>query len=89
MHWMGLITYNFVQPLANEQYICDIQMVNLQQLINAEGRNITLAVSDAAEDWLNQMKTSNNNGGHVAQNLVKESLPSNIRSSGTLATVVI
>lgn len=60
--------------MDNMRPICDIQMKNLQHLINAEGRNITLNVSDAAKDWLSQMGFSKQYGARPLKRCIQNLL---------------
>lgn len=54
--------------------ICEIQIANLQKMINAEGRNITLTVSDAAKDWLSQMGFSKQYGARPLKRCIQNLL---------------
>jgi len=54
--------------------ICEIQITNLQKMINAEGRNITLTVSDAAKDWLSQMGFSKQYGARPLKRCIQNLL---------------
>merc|ERR1712039_492634 len=54
--------------------ICEIQIANLQKMINAEGRNITLTVSEAAKDWLSQMGFSKQYGARPLKRCIQNLL---------------
>ncbi len=65
--------------MNNMRPICDIQINNLQDLINQDGNNVCLKVSEAAKDYLSQIGFSKQYGARplkrCIQNLLLKPLP--------------
>eukprot|EP00485_Elphidium_margaritaceum_P006083 CAMPEP_0202699712 /NCGR_PEP_ID=MMETSP1385-20130828/12921_1 /ASSEMBLY_ACC=CAM_ASM_000861 /TAXON_ID=933848 /ORGANISM="Elphidium margaritaceum" /LENGTH=822 /DNA_ID=CAMNT_0049356711 /DNA_START=197 /DNA_END=2665 /DNA_ORIENTATION=- len=54
--------------------ICDLQIKNIQQILNQDGRLVRLNVSDAAKDWLSQMGFSKQYGARPLKRCLQDQI---------------
>jgi len=65
-----IIVFNRLK-MEHMRPICDIQIKNVQMLINQDGGNVTLNVSDAAKDYLSQMGYSKQYGARPLKRCIQ------------------
>ena len=68
-----IIVFNRLK-MEHMRPICDIQIEGVQALINQDGSNVTLSVSDAAKDYLSQMGFSKQYGARPLKRCIQTML---------------